>query len=310
MRACRYGWSVALVAFAIPLNTWAIGLRTTFGQVYVENLQIGMTYSLDKLIHLPLRIVNESDAEVKLDLSVIAPPNGGLKKGFEPIPNLNWIKLEQDHLTAAPMHEAVTDIVISIPNDPKLLGRKFQVDIWSKTNNKTGMFQTGLDSRLLLFINTVPPSEEELKKKFVNRRLANLDFTLFPSGGVAENVPLGKDFDLMKERHLSIKIVNPNDKTLNFRILSIANWELTLPLPPGVVDAPDPKWVRPAKEIIAISPDKIKETALIANIPDKPENRGKAFFFVISAEILQQEIATHVYYQLVVKTQDKPKGKK
>ena len=295
---------LALVIAAFLSNNAgaSIGMRTPFGEVAVKNLQIGLTYSLDKLINLPLRIINEGDKPIDIESQVIQVPKGGLKKGFERTPDINWVKLSKHHFTVAPLHEAVTDVIISIPNDPKLLGRKFQVDIWSHSTGKHGIYQTGLESRLLLFVNSTPPTEAQLKKKFVNHKLSNLNFDLFPSAGIAKDVPLGKDFDLMKERHLSIKIVNPNDQKLNFQIRSIANWEVQLPLPPGVQDAPDPKWVRPAKEVISIAPNSIKETPLIVHIPDLPEYRGKAFFFVISADILEQEIPTHVYYQLVVKT--------
>ncbi len=295
--------ALALTALAYKNAQASIGMRTPFGEVAVKNLQIGLTYSLTKLINLPLRLINEGDKPINIESEVIPVPKGGLKKGFERIPDSSWVKLAKHHFTVQPLHEAVSDVIISIPNDPKLLGRKFQVDIWSRSVGKHGMYQTGLESRLLLFINSTPPTEKQLKEKFVNKKLSNLNFDLFPSAGVAKDVPLGKDFDLMKERHLSIKIVNPNDQKLNFQLRSIANWEVELPLPPGVQDAPDPKWVRPAKEIISVAPNMIKETPLIVHIPDLPEYRGKAFFFVISADILEQDIPTHVYYQLVVKTQ-------
>ena len=295
---------VTLTAFLANSACASVGMRTRFGEVYVKNLKIGMTYSLDKLINFPLRITNESDSALDINSTVIGVSTAEVKPGFEPIPNINWVKLSQQHFPSVqPMHEAVTDVIISIPNDKGLLGRKFEVDIWSRSSGAKGMFESALKSRLLLFIDSNPPSEAELKKKFVNRRLANMDFTLFPTGGVADNVPLGKDFNLSKGRHISIKIVNPNDEKLNFEIHSIANWQVLLPLPPGTIEAPNPGWVRSAKPIISIEPNSIKETPLIVNIPDKPENRGKAFFFVISVDILGQEIPTHVYYQLVAKTQ-------
>ena len=299
--------AAALLWASAPLQ--AIGMRTKFGQVIVNGVKIGQTYSLNNLIKLPLRLINTGDRTETLRIDII-PVKGAVVPGYEPIPDTSWLKLEKQDFTVEPNHEAVTDVIISIPNDPQLLGRRFEAMIWSHTTTKQGVYNVGLQSQLLLGISSVLPSEEELKKKFVDHQAANLDFTLFPTDGLAEDLPLGREIDLKKERKLSIKLVNPNDARLHFKIRSVPNWESQLELPEGFTDSPDFKWVRPSTDTVTVAGNSIKETALLINIPDKDEYRGHAYLFPVQVEILEQEIAARVYYKLYIKTQKKPQPEK
>ena len=304
----RAAMTAALLLAAAPIH--AVGLRTKFGEVTVRGLKIGQEYSLNQLLGLPLRILNTGDATESVRIEMI-PITSASVAGYEPLPDVSWIKLEKTTLEVEPNHEGVSDIRISIPNDPKLLGRRFETHIWSHTMPSLhGMYGAGLGSILLLEISSVPPSEDELKKKFVDRKLANMDFTLFPTQGLAEDVPLGKDFDLKKESKVSIKLVNPNDAKLTFRIRSIPFWESLMTLPDGFEAGPQYSWVKPAAEMVAVEGNSIKDTALILHIPDEDALKGKAYAFVISVEVLEQEISARVFYELMVKTrakQDKAK---
>ncbi len=280
------------------------GLRTPFGEVTIKNLKIGQTYSLKDLINFPLRVINTGSQTVDLEVETIRVSTASLKRGFEPLPDLSWVQVEQSTFTIAPQHEAVTDITVSIPNDPKLLGRRFQADIWSRTENKKSMFLVAIDSRLLIEVSSIPPTPDELKKKFVHHRVANMDFTLFPTSARANDVPLGRDYDLKKERKIAIKIVNPNDEPLHFRIKSVPNWEALLHVPKGFEEAYDARWLKPAHEVVTVDGNTIKETGLILDVPDDPRYYGKSFFFPVSVEILEQEIPAKVYYTLLVTLQN------
>lgn len=296
---------LAAVFLAAAPGVEASGLRTKFGEVVVRNLKIGQVYSLNKLLNLPLRVLNTGNETVDLKIEVLLVATAAVQGGYEPVPDPSWVTLEKTEFTVEPNHEAVTDVIVNIPNDPKYLGKRYEAAIWSRTQSKKEMFAVGMQSRLLIHVDSTPPSEEELKNKYVNKRLANLDFTLFPTGGTAEDIPLGVKIDLKKERKVSIKLINPNDVKLNFRIRSVPNWEALLKLPPGYVDAYDANWLKPASEIVTMEGNSVKETGLILNIPDEERNRGKAFFFPVVVEILEQEIPARVYYTLAVKTRAK-----
>jgi hypothetical protein len=288
---------------AAPLPAGAAGMRTKFGEVVVQGLKIGQTYSLKDLVNLPYSVVNTGDEEVEILVSTLTPRADELKSGYAATPSSgSWVTLAQQRFVAAPQTEVASDITIAIPNDPALLGRRFQADIWARTRSPRGMLAAGMRSRLLIHVDSVPPTEDELKKKFTGRRLANLDFTLLPTHGTAQDVPLGVKLDLRKERKLGVKIINPNEQALHFRIRSIPNWESLLGRPEGFEDAYDARWVKPAQDVVEVGPNSIVETALLLEIPDMPETRNKKFFFSIGVEVLEAEIATSVYYKLYVHT--------
>ncbi|OGR82527.1 MAG: hypothetical protein A3J74_03130 [Elusimicrobia bacterium RIFCSPHIGHO2_02_FULL_57_9] len=288
------------ICAAAPVS--AAGLRTKFGEVVVRNLKIGQVYSLNKLLNLPLRVLNTGAQTVDLKIDVLMISTANAQAGYDPIPEASWVTLERREFSLEPNHEAVTDVIVSIPNEPKYLGKRYEAAIWSRTQSKHEMFAVGMQSRLLIHVDSVAPTKDELKNKYVNKRLANLDFTLFPTGGKIEDVALGVNIDLKKEHKLSIKLINPNDEKLNFRIRSVPNWEALLKVPQGYVDAYDAAWLKPASEVVAMEGNSVQETGLMLNIPDDERNRGKSFFFPVSVEILEQEIPARIYYTLAVQT--------
>jgi hypothetical protein len=297
---------VTVLLGAAPLPAEAAGMRTKFGEVVVQGLKIGQTYSLKDLVNLPYSVVNTGDEEVEILVSTLTPRADELKTGYAAAPSTgSWVTLAQDRFVAAPQTEVASDVTIAIPNDPALLGRRFQADIWARTRSPRGMLAAGMRSRLLIQVDSVPPTEDELKKKFTGRRLANLDFTLLPTHGTAKDVPLGVKVDLRKEHKLGVKIINPNEQALHFRIRSIPNWESLLGRPEGFEDAYDARWVKPAQDVVEVGPNSIVETALLLEIPDMPETRNKKFFFSIGVEVLEAEISTSVYYKLYVHTTGK-----
>jgi hypothetical protein len=299
--------AAAFLVLAVRAQATA-GLRTPFGEVIVRHLKIGQTYSLYKLVNLPLRIVNTGDSEVGLIIQPTHGPEVNLRKGYDPIPSLDWIRVEQSSFTVAPNREVTTDIIISIPNDTALLGRRFEADIWSHTYGGRGMLAVGLVSKLFLHIESTPPTEDELKSKFVDEHLANPDFTVLPAEADAGEVPLGRDVDLRKERKLSIKLINPNDRALNFRVRSLPVWESLIDPPPGYEAADNPQWLRFEKDVVKVDANSIADTSATLRIPDEPRFRGRKFFFIGSFEVLEQKIPTHVYYRLRASTPEPEKA--
>jgi len=292
--------TAALLAAAVRVQA-NVGLRTPFGEVIIRNIKIGQTYSMYKLVNMPLRLVNTGDAAVDLKINTILTPPAELKTGYDAIPSTAWVRVEQSSMSLAPNREGATDVIISIPNDQSLLGRRFQADIWSRTVGGRGTYGVGLQSRLLLQIDSTPPTEEELKKKFVDERVANLDFTILPINASVGDVPLGRKLGL-RERKISIKLINPNDRALNFRVRSIPVWESLITPPDGYESAYNPQWLKPDADVVKVDANSIAETSLSLEIPDEERTRGKMFLFVVSFDVLEQKIPTHVYYRLFVTT--------
>ena len=277
----------------------AAGLRTPFGEVIIRNLKIGQTYSMYKLVNLPLRVVNTGGEPTEIRIETVR--TSALNAGYEPIPSLDWVRVDQGTFTIAANREAVSDLIITIPNDPKLLGRRFQADIWTHSVDHRA-YLVGLKSRILMHIDSTPPTEEELKKKFVNEALANLDFTISPMDAEAVEVAVGRTVDLRKEHKLQIKVVNPNDAALNFRVRSIPVAESMILAPVGYIEARDPAWLRPDKDVVKIEGNSISTLGLKLEIPDEPGARGQNYFFIVAFEVLEQKIPVRAYYRLMVHT--------
>lgn len=131
-------------------SAFAGGLSTAFGQVLVKNLPLGKDYSMETGAKTPLIITNTSNQKVNLKIEVLSPQESELKEDFEPIPDIAWIKLSQKEFVVEPNQSAKTDVIISIPDDKKYLGKKYQVFIWSHTVGRA--IGVGLKSRLLFTI--------------------------------------------------------------------------------------------------------------------------------------------------------------
>lgn len=275
------------------------GLRTKFAEVSVENLKIGQTVSMAEVINFPLRVMNTGKDPVDLVVDVIKGSGAEIKAGFESIPDTSWIKLQQSTFTVPPGLEAVTDVIITIPNDPSLLGRRFVVYLWTQS---LGSAEIGvaLKSRLLLTISSALPTDEELKKKFVRKRLANLNFSLSPMELLLGDAETGKKLEL-KDKN-AVKILNPNAEPYDFRLASVPVWETTISPPPGFEATPDPKWLEIGKSVVKVKPDSISALKLSLNMPKGQNLEGKRYMFLLRAEILQQDIPAYAYVKIFVET--------
>ena len=278
-------------------NVKAGGLSTSFGDIFIENLQIGETYSTKELINLPLRIKNDSPYETELKVEVMIPGKGDLKEGFEPIPNPFWITFERSTFTITPGGIAETDVFINIPKDKKLKGRQFQVYLHSYTvpkPEKTLQISVGLASRLLFTI---------AEKEGVRRRGDEVGvFQVQPQDLFLIDVPLGKKVNVWNQFGKSLKVYNPNKVECRYRIESITLKEGDSPVRRGFVETPDPKYLTFDNMTIKVPPKSSERVFLYLTIPDKPENREKNFMFLVTVKQLTGRIRVTVNSRIYVMT--------
>lgn len=129
----------------------AAGLSTGFSEVTLENLEIGKSYSTKEVAKLPLVVVNTGNEPIDLKIELLMPQSEELKEGFQAIPDLGWIKLEQTDFREIQPNEAATcDVIISIPGEAQYQGKKYQLFIWSHTVGRR--IGVGLKSKLLFSI--------------------------------------------------------------------------------------------------------------------------------------------------------------
>ena len=298
--------AAALLAVSTAGPAAASGLRTQFGEVVVRNLKIGQTYSLKKMLNLPYRVVNTGDQPVDLKLDVVRLSTASLKAGYQPLPDLSWVTLSTRAFTVNPNEEVATDVIVSIPDDEKYMGHRYEADIWARTSDHSSIVAVGMMSKLLIAVSSKRATAEELKYKPSEHQLANLDFTLFPAIGKVPDFPVGRDVDLTKEYKVSIKLVNPNDQAMKFKIVSEPNWETMLTRPEGFEDAWDPKWLRPAQDVVEVPGNSLKDVGLFLHLPQGESYYGRRFFFPVSVTPLGTDIPTRVFYKLLVGVESKP----
>ncbi len=157
----KTGIILILLFFILIKNGISGGLRSTFAEMKVENLEIGKTYHISKIKNFPLVLWNTSNILLNVKLDILIPQKESLKKGYLPIPHTNWIQVTPDYLDIKPGKTNSAMVIINIPDDKKYLGKNYQVYIWSHTVNKDVPINIGLKSRILLKI----AGERSMKKK-------------------------------------------------------------------------------------------------------------------------------------------------
>lgn len=120
----------------------------------LENIPIGAEYSMRKDAKFPLVIENNSDSVVELKIEVLSPQADEVQKGYEPIPDIGWVRLEKDLFLIAPNGNAETDVVIRVPDREEYCGRKFHVFISSWTVGRS--LGLGIKSKLLFGVKGKP----------------------------------------------------------------------------------------------------------------------------------------------------------
>ncbi len=141
-----------IVIFSCSAIATAGGLSSRFVEVKLKGLEPGATYSVKEEAGKPLTIENTTeDITVDIAIEPEAPVDYNLVTGYEPIPDLSWITIEEDYFEeVGPGTTIETDIKITIPEDEGAhKGRKYQVYIYSHTAGQS-TFRMGLMGRLLV----------------------------------------------------------------------------------------------------------------------------------------------------------------
>lgn len=140
-------------------EAYANGLSTPFGEVKLEELETGKRYSFQELVGQPFSVENTSATEtIDLRVEVLVPQSSELKPGFEAIPEASWIELEDSEFQVNPKERASTDLTITIPSEPALKGRKFQLYLWAHTVGQS--VGVGLRCRFMLTLSSNKPEED------------------------------------------------------------------------------------------------------------------------------------------------------
>ena len=111
---------------------------------------------------------------------------------------------------------------------------------------------------------------------------------------------LGKPVDLKAQKRASLKIINQSDDPVELKVSSVPQDPNVVPQS-GYEYSPDPSWISLSPAQIKVPGNSIKEILLKANIPNRPENKGKKFMFLIQTTLSDDSLPL-LYHNMVYLT--------
>ncbi len=299
-RTERNRWERFLCLFLL-LGTIAwqkLGLAVRFPEIEMENVPLDSVINLRQARGVPYVVINGSDFPIDVSVAPEVPVPGpsGAKLDFEPIPNPEWLKIVPNRFKLGPGDIGSAEVILTVPNDPKLVGRHFQVNIHAGSDNE-GEIAVGINSFIRFTVGALGPSSAKKEKKRLV--LSALDLDMTPPTQRLDNVPLGKSVSLKEMKNVLLKVTNRGNDPVKLMLTSVrtdntqkeTGW-----------DIPHPEWLTIASPHMKIKPDQIKGTDVKINIPDVPENKGKKFLFLIQAEMDGYDFPLSVSSRLYVTT--------
>jgi hypothetical protein len=276
------------------------GIRTDFGDVHIDNLGIGRTYNLRDLAGTPLKVTNTGRDTVNLVMSVEIPTGTMITEnrqelGYRPIPSVDWVTLSRTQFIVPAGESAYSDVIIKIPDDPSLYGKKFQADIYSRTTGGDAFLHLGVWSHLQLSIAPSPQAQAEIEKNRKRGLVGNMEYTLLPDKLVIEKVPLGKTIDIRQQLKRSIMIANSGSDPIELRVKTVAIGDTPLSLQSGYQEG-RPEWLRVKSATVKVDGSSFADTGLVLALPKDPSLAGKQLMFVIKVEPADPDVIGVTFY--------------
>lgn len=250
-----------------------VGLSSQFVDVVFEGLKPGRSYNIRELRGVPYTVKNRGDSPAAIIVEPALPHPKEVQAPYEAIPDPEWIKLSPNTMRIGPGEMGFSDIIITIPDDPKLEGKHFMVMLWAHTVGG-GFFQTGVKSRVRFSIG---PGPKTLERERQRKAMVQLNFDLWPSVMYIKDVEAGKRFDVKRKTKKVFKITNRNPDKIKL-VPKAIGWP-TSSVPRGYERITDLSWVSFKPKKLKVKGYRVKDLRMIL---DPPESlKGKKIAFVV-----------------------------
>lgn len=282
MKTLRILTIALLCITTYTVASYGARLLTRLAKVHIQNLDVGADYSSKELGNFTVDVFNDSELNFDVVMEVMAPNKAELEQGYEAIPDVSWIKLEQDKFNVTPQHWISAPVSISIPDNKEYLGKKYQAYILSRTLSPEGQIGLGigLKSKVMITINdTVPEAGQE--KRTIS---GDIHFLTEPEMVHFKDVRIARQYTLADSLEKRIRIKNQSDGKLTYKVESIDAKESLLPvdrlkdyeagIDPNdiVVDTPE----------FELNPGEEKDIAFTLQLPKKKEYRQKNLMYILN----------------------------
>jgi len=277
-----------LTIYYLPLTTYpGVGVSFGPGEITFGNLEIGQTYDFGKISSQQFEVINKSDRPVDVKIFKFKPRSA--KKGFEPIPDVKWIKVYPERLkNLEPGKKYKVSVKISIPDDRKYLGKNYQVYLQARIVSKAFM-GVGADSRVLIKIkDTATGKKPELKKEPAKFEVKPLKIYI-------------KDFKLCEDyvcKDLTVK--NLSNRDLKFQIVLLGEKEANRKMFPGYKEFPGIKSSGAKVNYFTVKPGKKARIYINLYLEDKEEYLGKKYQLFVNVRTYKEEIVQEFYVPIFI----------
>jgi hypothetical protein len=305
IKICLIICGIALLCgltFSNNLN--AGGIAVEFADIILEDLELGGVYNLRAMRGLSYTVMSNYEGIRDIEILVEKPNLGDCEKGYEPIPDIAWVRVIPDSFRLGYREKAHCAIIISIPENEEYRARHFQVAILARA--KPDPFAKGValvpqvSYKLRFNVGTKGPETIEMVRK--RKKFMTLNFHLEPDSLYLHDIQIGKQIILGKKGIPALKVVNLGPEKLKLQFKSLP-CEERFGISEGYEPAPEPDFLKFTKETMNVKADHIVNVPLVLEIPDEPEYRGKKYVFIIKAELKDTEVPLEIYSRIYVETE-------
>jgi hypothetical protein len=268
------------MTLSAPAAYARLGVSTQFVDVVLENLKVGHSYNVTQLKNVPYTVKNSGDGPVEIIVDVTLPAANYCKTPYENIPDPTWIQLQPASYRLGGGESGYSNLIISVPDDPKLDGRHFCAQIWGHTKG-TGLLGAGVKSDIRFSIGKGPESLEQERQR---KAMVNLDYDLYPISLYVRNARPGA-YDVKKEEKRSFKITNRAEKPLELVFKALPWQTASMSLPPGYAAVEDLSWVRFVPDRVKVETDTVQDVRLVLDVPKDLKGKKVAFLVQLSLPI-------------------------
>lgn len=293
------GWGVWAVVFAVTPLEAKMSLAVRFPDVVLENVAPGLVLNLRQAKGVPYVVTNNSDmaVDIQVDVELPGPHRIDPKEGYAPAPDAGWIRVVPNRFRLGPGEVGTAEVILSVPDDPKLAGRHLQINLHARTLG-TGQLALAVNHYVRFSVGVMGPAALAKERDRVALSQLNLDMT--PTLRL-EKVPLGRRFNIKEAAGASVKIANKGNDVVKLKLTS-AKIHNNL-REPGWDEPKDPGWLTIRPVSLKVKPNRIEEARLSLEIPDSPENRGRKFLFLVTGEMADLGIPLQYYTRVYVSTE-------
>ena len=280
-----------LASLGLAAGAEAGGLRCSVGEVVIENLAIGHTYSLATLANLPLSITSACEGPVRIAIEPLVPDASELRPGAEAIPDRRWATASPDTLELKPQETQAAHMELAIPDDRALLGRRFQVTFWTHTLPHDGeLLAYGLKSRIIFSIAPTADSAD-------TPQTGDLSLALQPADVRLDGVAAGKTLRLENlPRPLTVRNTSNHRMAVELRAVSCRDAGATMR--PDESELLSVSQVRIEPDSLILGPGEMRTITGTMTMGSKKLTRGSNLVCIISAAVTGEPVRTQIYSRL------------